>query len=108
MVLLPKGSLWKQTIIYLMHGNRRRDCIFADMNFAWNRIRLNCSNFRTKLFVAIHSIQHKVLSHLLLQGVAFLYVAEHLQEKTRPMIISHGFGSGFSSEFIWSGLRDYR
>ena len=24
------------------------------------------------------------------------------------MIVSHGFGSGFSSEFIWSGLRDYR
>ncbi|ELT96263.1 hypothetical protein CAPTEDRAFT_209775 [Capitella teleta] len=41
------------------------------------------------------------------KGAAFLFVQRDLQKQTRPLIISHGFGSGFSSEFIWSGLRDY-
>lgn len=25
----------------------------------------------------------------------------------RPLIVSHGYGSGFVSEFIWDGCRDY-
>ncbi|XP_041463183.1 L-cysteine desulfhydrase-like [Lytechinus variegatus] len=41
------------------------------------------------------------------KGCAFLYVREELRSQTRPLVVSHGFGSGFNSEFIWSGLRDY-
>ncbi|XP_071135733.1 uncharacterized protein [Mytilus edulis] len=41
------------------------------------------------------------------KGCAFMYVKKDLQSKTRPLIISHGFGSGFNSEFIWAGLHDY-
>ncbi|XP_030849945.1 L-cysteine desulfhydrase isoform X1 [Strongylocentrotus purpuratus] len=41
------------------------------------------------------------------KGCAFLYVREELRSRTRPLVVSHGFGSGFNSEFIWSGLRDY-
>ena len=38
------------------------------------------------------------------KGSAFMYVSKELQDSTRPLILSHGFGSGFSSEFIWSGM----
>ncbi|KAJ8314776.1 hypothetical protein KUTeg_006926 [Tegillarca granosa] len=41
------------------------------------------------------------------KGAAFLYVRKDLQKSTRPLVISHGFGSGFNSEFIWAGLHDY-
>eukprot|EP00731_Ephydatia_muelleri_P028162 Em0019g1035a len=41
------------------------------------------------------------------KGCAFLYVAKPHQQYIRPLVISHGFGSGFSSEFIWAGLKDY-
>ncbi|XP_052087446.1 uncharacterized protein LOC127724505 [Mytilus californianus] len=41
------------------------------------------------------------------KGCAFMYVKKELQSKTRPLVISHGFGSGFNSEFIWAGLHDY-
>ena len=37
------------------------------------------------------------------KGSAFMYVKKSLQQETRPLIISHGYGSGFQSEFIWSG-----
>lgn len=37
------------------------------------------------------------------KGSAFLYVKEDRQPHTRPLVISHGFGSGFNSEFIWTG-----
>ena len=38
------------------------------------------------------------------KGCAFMYVKKELQSQTRPLIISHGFGSGFNSEFIWAGI----
>ncbi|XP_055889607.1 uncharacterized protein LOC106078800 isoform X1 [Biomphalaria glabrata] len=41
------------------------------------------------------------------KGVAFLYVKQELQNEVKPAVISHGFGSGFCSEFFWSGLHDY-
>ncbi|XP_060551212.1 uncharacterized protein LOC132712792 [Ruditapes philippinarum] len=41
------------------------------------------------------------------KGTALMYVRKELQTLTRPLIISHGFGSGFNSEFIWAGLHDY-
>ncbi|XP_078068477.1 uncharacterized protein LOC144493440 isoform X2 [Mustelus asterias] len=41
------------------------------------------------------------------KGCAFLYVKKELQSCLQPLVISHGFGFGFSSEYIWTGLRDY-
>ncbi|XP_060085055.1 uncharacterized protein LOC132564420 [Ylistrum balloti] len=41
------------------------------------------------------------------KGSAFLYVRKELKAQTRPLVISHGFGSGFNSEFMWAGLHDY-
>ncbi|XP_052698505.1 uncharacterized protein LOC128176299 isoform X2 [Crassostrea angulata] len=41
------------------------------------------------------------------KGSAFLYVKETKQLQIRPLVVSHGFDSGFNSEFIWTGLHDY-
>jgi selenocysteine lyase/cysteine desulfurase len=41
------------------------------------------------------------------KGAAILYAADAVRAGTRPLIISHGYGSGFSSDFIWDGCRDY-
>ena len=38
------------------------------------------------------------------KGAAVMYVRRDLQQSTRPLVISHGFGSGFNSEFIWAGM----
>lgn len=37
------------------------------------------------------------------KGTAFMYVKEEHQPTTHPLVISHGWGSGFSSEFVWQG-----
>ncbi|GFS21943.1 isopenicillin N epimerase [Elysia marginata] len=41
------------------------------------------------------------------KGAAFLYVRPDLQHEVRPAVVSHGLGSGFNSEFVWTGLDDY-
>ncbi|XP_038077787.1 probable L-cysteine desulfhydrase, chloroplastic [Patiria miniata] len=41
------------------------------------------------------------------KGCAFLHVKREWRGAIRPLVVSHGWGSGFSSEFMWSGLRDY-
>ena len=43
------------------------------------------------------------------KGTAFLYKNSNIKEKFRliPAVQSHGINSGFNSEFIWSGLKDY-
>jgi isopenicillin-N epimerase len=41
------------------------------------------------------------------KGAAFLYVPARNQHLMRPFIVSHGSGSGFISDFIWTGLTDY-
>ena len=41
------------------------------------------------------------------RGVALMYAKDQVQDLVRPPIISHGFGSGFVSQFIWDGARDY-
>ena len=37
------------------------------------------------------------------KGAAFMYVRRALQPDTRPLVISPGLDSGFTSEFVWSG-----
>ena len=41
------------------------------------------------------------------KGAAFLYVKEEYQYFIEALIKSHGYGSGFHSQFIWDGCRDY-
>jgi isopenicillin-N epimerase len=40
------------------------------------------------------------------RGSAFLWVAPQRQADTHPLVISHGFGQGFTAEFDWVGTRD--
>jgi isopenicillin-N epimerase len=40
------------------------------------------------------------------KGSAFLWVAPDRQADTHPLVISHGFGQGFTAEFAWVGTRD--
>ena len=41
------------------------------------------------------------------RGSAFLHVQPRHQAHVRPLVISHGWGSGFVSEFVWTGAADY-
>ncbi|CAF0954960.1 unnamed protein product [Brachionus calyciflorus] len=41
------------------------------------------------------------------KGTGFVYVKENINFKLRPCVHSHGINSGFNSEFIWTGLKDY-
>eukprot|EP00887_Chlorella_sp_A99_P000749 scaffold5.g749.t1 len=41
------------------------------------------------------------------RGSACLWVNPRHRGRVRPLVTSHGHGSGFSSEFIWDGCRDY-
>jgi hypothetical protein len=40
------------------------------------------------------------------QGCAMLYVSERMQSLMKPFVVSHGSGSGFLSDFIWTGMID--
>lgn len=42
------------------------------------------------------------------RGVGLLYSrTPELASKVRAAVVSHGFGAGYTSEFIWDGCRDY-
>ena len=41
------------------------------------------------------------------RGLGMLYTAPSAAAPPRPAVISHGYGSGYTSEFIWDGCRDY-
>ena len=41
------------------------------------------------------------------RGSAFLHVPARHQAHVRPLVISHGWGAGFVSEFVWTGAADY-
>jgi isopenicillin-N epimerase len=40
------------------------------------------------------------------KGSAFLWAMPERQADTHPLVISHGFGQGFTAEFDWIGTRD--
>ncbi len=41
------------------------------------------------------------------KGCGFLYTKPELQPITHPTVISHGYGSGYLTEFDWTGTRDF-
>jgi hypothetical protein len=41
------------------------------------------------------------------RGLGLLYVRPGLEARVRAAVVSHGFGGGFTSEFLWDGCRDY-
>jgi selenocysteine lyase/cysteine desulfurase len=41
------------------------------------------------------------------KGCAVMYVAPQHQKMIRPLVVSHGFGQGFVSEFMFAGTKDY-
>jgi selenocysteine lyase/cysteine desulfurase len=41
------------------------------------------------------------------KGCALLYVSRANQHLIHPLNISHGYGSGFTCDFVWTGLTDY-
>ena len=40
------------------------------------------------------------------RGAAMLWTRPDWQERTHPVVISHGYGSGYTEEFDWVGTRD--
>jgi isopenicillin-N epimerase len=48
---------------------------------------------------------HKWLSSS--KGSSFLWVCRALQPLVQPLILSHGAGHGFTSDFLWDGCHDY-
>ncbi|XP_059153483.1 uncharacterized protein LOC131939285 [Physella acuta] len=76
--------------------------VLVDGAHALGALPLNISSLDPDFYV---SNGHKWLCCP--KGVAFLYVRRELQGQVRPAVVSHGFGSGFSSEFVWAGLHDY-
>ncbi|XP_071114879.1 uncharacterized protein [Haliotis cracherodii] len=87
-------------IIQICH--QRNVPVLVDGAHALGSIPLSLRTLQPDFYV---SNAHKWLCSP--KGAAFLYVAKQYQESTRPLVISHGFGSGFNSEFIWAGLHDY-
>ena len=41
------------------------------------------------------------------KGTAILWVKDPEKNEIKPSVISHGYGQGFSSEFIWKATKDY-
>lgn len=41
------------------------------------------------------------------KGCGFVWSSSSLKNSIHPVLISHGYGSPFSSEFVWDGTRDY-
>jgi isopenicillin-N epimerase len=41
------------------------------------------------------------------RGAAVLWASADSRAALRPLVVSHGTGSGFTSDFIWDGCRDY-
>ncbi|KAK6170132.1 hypothetical protein SNE40_018601 [Patella caerulea] len=89
-----------QELIKLCHSRNIK--VLIDGAHALGSLSLNLKSLNADFYV---SNAHKWFCCP--KGAAFLYVKPVHQTSTRPLVISHGFGSGFNSEFIWSGLHDY-
>lgn len=40
------------------------------------------------------------------RGCGFLWTSQEVRDDTHPLVISHGYGDGFTAEFDWVGTRD--
>ncbi|GAB1606931.1 probable L-cysteine desulfhydrase, chloroplastic [Argonauta hians] len=89
-----------EEIINICH--ERNIPVYIDGAHALGSQLLNLRNLRPTYYA---SNAHKWFSAP--KGSAFLYVDKAEQSKVKPLIISHGYGSGFNSEFMWTGLHDY-
>lgn len=87
-------------LISLCHSYSIPVCI--DGAHALGALELNMNKLKADFYI---SNCHKWMCSP--KGVAFMYVDKQHQPSIRPLAISHGSGSGFVSDFIWTGLRDY-
>ena len=76
--------------------------VLVDGAHALGAIDLNLEGLGADFYV---SNAHKWLCNP--KGAAFMYVTPLLQKHILPLIISHGSGVGFLSDFIWTGAQDY-
>ncbi|KAG1675643.1 hypothetical protein FOA52_002352 [Chlamydomonas sp. UWO 241] len=76
--------------------------VLIDAAHAPGQLPVNISSLSPDFYVANC---HKWLAGP--RGSAFLWVAPAQQARVRPLVVSHGSGCGFVSDFIWDGCRDY-
>jgi len=76
--------------------------VLIDGAHALGTLPLNLAALKADYYVAN---AHKWLTCP--KGCGFLYVSKEHQRMIKPLVVSSGFGAGFNSQFIWTGLRDY-
>lgn len=76
--------------------------VLIDGAHALGSLPLNLTGLEADYYVAN---AHKWLACP--KGCAFLHVTKQHQPMIKPLVVSAGFGAGFNSQFIWTGLRDY-
>ncbi|KAL9969319.1 hypothetical protein ACROYT_G021518 [Oculina patagonica] len=76
--------------------------VLIDGAHALGSLPLNLGSLKADYYVAN---AHKWLACP--KGCAFLHVSKEHQSMIKPLVVSSGFGAGFNSQFIWTGLRDY-
>ncbi|CAI9738557.1 probable L-cysteine desulfhydrase, chloroplastic [Octopus vulgaris] len=82
-------------IIEICH--QRKVAVYVDGAHALGSQKLNLRSLRPTYYT---SNAHKWLSTP--KGCAFMYVDKSRQDAVRPLVVSHGYGAGFNSEFIWT------
>ena len=97
---LPENFLYFFMLLYYRCPEAR---IVVDGAHALLSLPLNIDELHVDYYV---SNCHKWFSAP--KGTAFMYVKKKHQNQTRPLVISHGWGSGFNSEFIWQGEYWYK
>lgn len=61
-----------------------------------------CLTLRTLMFITFLHFSRNCG-----RGSAVLWAHPRVQPTTRPLVVSHGSGHGFASDFMWDGCRDY-
>lgn len=82
--------------------NRRGIAVVIDGAHALGQVEIDLKRMNPGFYT---SNAHKWLCAP--KGSAFLYVSKKYQPMARPLVISHGYGRGFLSEYYWSGTNDY-
>lgn len=82
--------------------NLRNIPVLVDGAHALGALPLNLSELKPTFYV---SNAHKWFCNP--KGAAFMYVRSDYQKYVLPLWTSHGFGSGYTSNFTWAGLDHY-